>query len=99
MPVQTRDEVVSKTARASAVQSSAPRKLQTDPGIKRLVPLNGGEHVYLRNPVTGKSPKFRVGSEEFVNAMAELGDQWRQQLLNELKELGWAESYDALESR
>jgi hypothetical protein len=98
MPVQTRDEVVSKTARASAVQSG-PKKLQTDPGIKRLVPLNGGEHVYLRHPVTGKSPKYRVGSEEFVNAMADLGDQWRSQLLLELKELGWSEAYDALESR
>jgi hypothetical protein len=98
MPVLTRDEVVSKTARASAVQAG-PKKMQTDPGIKRLVPLNGGEHVYLRHPVTGKSPKFRVGSEQFVDALAELGDQWRPQLLVELKELGWSEVYDALESR
>lgn len=98
MPIQTRDEVVSKTARASAVQSGA-KKLQTDPGIRRLVPLNGGDHVYLRDPVTGRSPKFRVGSEEFINAMAELGEQWRPQLLTELKELGWSEAYDALESR
>ena len=98
MPVLTRDEVVSKTARASAVQSGS-KKMQTDPGIKRLVPLNGGEHVYLRHPVTGRSPKFRVNSEEFVNALAELGEQWRPQLLMELKELGWSETYDALESR
>jgi hypothetical protein len=99
MPIQTRDEVVSKTARASAVQSTGPKKIQTDPGIRRLVPLNGGEHVYLRDPVTGRSPKFRVGSEEFINAMAALGDQWRPQLLTELKELGWSEAYDALEPR
>ena len=98
MPIQTRDEVVSKTARASAVQAG-PKKLQTDPGIRRLVPLNGGEHVYLRDPVTGRSPKYRVRSEEFVMAMAALGDQWRPQLLTELKELGWSEAYDALESR
>ena len=98
MPVLTRDEVVSKTARASAVQSGS-KKMQTDPGIKRLVPLNGGEHVYLRHPVTGRSPKFRVNSEEFVNALAELGEQWRPQLLMELKELGWSETSDALESR
>ena len=98
MPVLTRDEVVSKTARASAVQAG-PKKMQTDPGIKRLVALNGGEHVYLRHPVTGKSPKFRVGSDQFVDALAELGDQWRPQLLLELKELGWSEVYDALESR
>ena len=49
MPVLTRDEVVSKTARASAVQSGS-KKLQTDPGMKRLVPLNGGDNVYLRHP-------------------------------------------------
>lgn len=98
MPVLTRDEVVSKTARASAVQSGS-KKLQTDPGMKRLVPLNGGDNVYLRHPVTGKSPKFKVASDEFINTLAELGDQWRPQLLLELKELGWSEAYDALESR
>jgi hypothetical protein len=98
MALLTRDEVVSKTARASAVQAGQ-KKMQTDPGIKRLVPLNGGELAYLRHPATGKSPKFRVGSEEFINAMAELGEQWLPQLLAELKELGWSEAYDALESR
>jgi hypothetical protein len=98
MPVLSRDEVVSKTARASAV-TSGTKKMQTDPGIKRLVPLNGGEHVYLRHPVTGKSPKYRVGSEDFIDALAALGDQWRPQLLLELKELGWSEVYDALDAR
>jgi hypothetical protein len=97
MPVLSRDEVVSKTARASAVQSG-PKKVQTDPAIRRLVPLNGGEHVYLRHPITGKSPKYRVSSEEFTNALAALGDQWRPQLLLELKELGWSEAYDVLDA-
>jgi len=98
MAVLTRDEVVSKTARASAVPSG-PKKLQTDAGITRLVPLNGGEHVYLRHPVTGKSPKFRVASPAFIDALVELGDQWRPQLLLELKELGWTDAYDALDAR
>ena len=62
---------VSKNSRASR----GGGKAKGQGAVRLLIPVGGGQGVYLFDPQTGRNPRYRVGSEEFVAAVAEIAGQ------------------------
>jgi hypothetical protein len=48
--------------------------------IKRIIPLNRGQHAYLCNPLTGKTHQHKTNSDEFIAEMVSYGEAWAPRL-------------------
>lgn len=75
----------SKTARASMRTGGQKEAFIASADATRIVPLGGGTHAYVLDPRDGRTHRFAVASEGFINALVELagsnhGDRLRRDL-------------------
>ncbi len=78
----------SKTARSSMRTGGGQKEtFIASPDATRIVPLGGGTHAYVLDPRDGRTHRFAVASEQFIDALVELagsnhGDRLRRDLAN-----------------
>jgi hypothetical protein len=75
----------SKTARASMRTGGQKEAFIASADATRIVPLGGGTHAYVLDPRDGRTHRFAVASEAFIDALVELagsnhGDRLRRDL-------------------
>ena len=99
------DAPQSKTARASLRTGAAKAEFIAAADAPRIVPLGGGTHAYILDPRDGKTRRFKVASDEFFGALANLdeaghGDRMRRDLndlANRYPQTGWAQAVTRLD--
>ena len=62
----------SKTARASVRAGQTAGALSVLGEFKYLIPLNSGQHAYVRNLTTGRTGRLRTDSTDFVEEIRAL---------------------------
>lgn len=75
----------SKTARASMRTGGAKESFIASADASRVVPLGGGSHAYVLDPRDGRTRRFPVTSDQFIDALVQLagtnhGDRLRRDL-------------------
>ncbi|MGH9043110.1 MAG: hypothetical protein ACRDZ3_23100 [Acidimicrobiia bacterium] len=75
----------SKTARASMRTGGAKESFIASADASRVVPLGGGTHAYVLDPRDGRTLRYPVTSDKFIDALVQLagtnhGDRLRRDL-------------------
>lgn len=79
----------SKTARAS-MGKGKDDGFKASGDMKRIIPLNNGNHAYLLDPRTGRTHHLAVGSPMWNTLIEELAaTDYGSGIQKELEELGW----------
>jgi hypothetical protein len=94
------DAPQSKTARASLRTGGGKAEFIAAADAPRIVPLGGGTHAYILDPRDGKTRRFKVASDEFFGALANLeeagyGDRMKRDLVdlaNKYPQTGWSQA-------